>query len=140
MPSVANKNPKQHKGLVYFVDRSLPKTSLLDALRQKGCVVKHHDELFDPDASDVNWLKRAGEENWIVLSHDRNIGRNPLEIQMLRRAKVRAFMPSAKGGLSGKEIMEIIINGLPAIEKFANLNRPPFIAKIYRDGSVKKWR
>jgi predicted nuclease of predicted toxin-antitoxin system len=140
MPLDVNKNRKQLKHLIYFVDRSLPKRSLLKELRQKGCTVKHHDELFVPDASDVEWLRVAGKNNWLVLSHDRNIGRNPLEIEMLRRAKVKAFMPSSKGSLSGAEITNIIIKAIPAIERFARANKPPFIAKIYQDGAVKKWK
>ena len=59
---------------------------------------------------------------------------------MLHRAKVKAFMPSSKGSLTGQKIVDIIINALPAIEDFAKNNNPPFIAKIYQDGSVKKWR
>lgn len=135
-----NKNPKQHEGLVYFVDRSLPKLSLLQALAQKGRIAKHHDDLFPPDAPDVDWLRAAGKNGWIVLSHDRGIGRKPVEIESLRRAKVRAFMPAAKGSLSGNEIVDIIINALPAIEHFDQTNKPPFIAKIYRNGIVIKWR
>lgn len=128
------------KNWVYFIDRSLPKGSLLQALRQIGCVAIHHDERFSPDAPDVVWLREAGENEWIVLSHDRNIGRNPLEIMQLRSAKVRAFMPASSGSLSGKEISDIIIKAISSIERFANNHNPPYIAKIYRDGSVKFWK
>ena len=140
MPSVVNNNPKPLEQWIYFVDRSLPKGSLLQALKENGRVAKHHDELFSQDASDVVWLTEAGKNNWIVLSHDRAIARKPLEIESLRRAKVRAFMPAAKGNLKGQEITEIIINALPAIEEFSQKNVPPFIAKIYRDGTLIKWR
>lgn len=125
----------------YFIDRSLPKNSLLIALKTLQCHVVHHDELFKPDASDVEWLHHVGmQKNWIVLSHDRNIGRNSIEINQLRQSNIRAFMPSAKGSLSGKEISEIIVKAIPTIERFSELYNPPFIAKIYRDGSIKKWR
>lgn len=128
------------KKWTYFIDRSLPKTSLLQALKSKGYNAIHHDELFPPDAADTEWLKHAGGQGWIVLSHDRNIGRNSIEINQLKQSKVMAFMPSAKGSLTGKDISDIIVNALSSIEQFAGSNAPPFIAKIYRDGSVKKWR
>lgn len=140
MQSDANKKSKQHKEWIYFVDRSLPKVSLIQALRQRGCKVKHHDELFSAQTKDIDWLQEAGKNGWIVLSHDRNIGRNPLEINQLRLSKVMAFMPSSKGSLTGKEITEIIVNAISCIEQFAKNNNPPFIAKIYRDGSIKRWR
>ncbi len=140
MPSDANKNQKQRKGLVYFVDRSLPKKSLLAALITEGCIAQHHDDLFPENAPDTDWLQAAGKNGWIVLSHDRRIGRNPLEIQCLYRAGVCAFMPASRGGLSGQETTDIIINAIPAIERFYETNKPPYIARIYRDGSVKKWR
>jgi predicted nuclease of predicted toxin-antitoxin system len=126
--------------MIYFIDRSLPKISLVKALERKGCNVKHHDTIFPQDASDVEWLTEAGKNQWIVLTHDKRIAMNPLEIKSLRRANIKAFVLASKGSLNGEEIVNIVIEALSSIERFAKKNKPPFIAKVYRGGKVKKWK
>lgn len=54
--------------LTFFVDRSLGRKRLVEAIRQSGLDAVAHDDLFAADAPDEVWLQRAGLEGWIVLT------------------------------------------------------------------------
>lgn len=41
--------------------------------------------------ADETWLRRAGREDWVVLTKDDKIRRRPTEMEAFRRAKVRVF-------------------------------------------------
>jgi hypothetical protein len=61
-------------------------------------------------------------------------------VQLLKRlaiknARGRAFL-LVPGGLKGAEQATIISKALPEMLRILDLTKPPFIAKIYRDGSA----
>jgi hypothetical protein len=58
------------------------------------------------------------------------------EKQAIRRAKVRALVIVAHGDLRMEEIAEILLKALSKVESIAVQEKPPFIAKIWRDGNV----
>jgi hypothetical protein len=95
---------------------------------------------FGPDTPDEEWLRLVGQKGWTAITHDKGIGRKPNELAALREANVRAFVLASKGSLKGDEITGILMDALPQIFTFVDKFKPPFIAKIYRGGSVKKWR
>jgi uncharacterized protein with PIN domain len=64
---------KQHKALVFFLDRSLGKKIIAEALRTAGADVRIHDDIFIQDAQDVEWLPEVGQKGWIVLTKDSHI-------------------------------------------------------------------
>src|SRR2546422_93749 len=68
----------------FFVDRSLGRHLLPDALRAAGFVVHTMVSVFGSDAEqkvdDVEWLQLAGDRNWLVLSKDARIRKRPHEI------------------------------------------------------------
>ena len=77
--------------LVFFVDRSLGKRVVARALRDAGARVEVHDDHFPQDATDVEWLTHAGAQDWIILSKDERIRRNPLERNAFQQAGVRTL-------------------------------------------------
>ena len=50
----------------FFVDRSLGGAFVADALREAGHAVVVHDDEFEPDARDVEWLRAVGERGWVI--------------------------------------------------------------------------
>ena len=50
--------------LVFFVDRSLGKRDVPEALRRAGETVEIHDDHFAPDAKDADWLSVVGTRGW----------------------------------------------------------------------------
>ena len=134
-PSAANW-PSPPERLVFFVDRSLGRRVIPGALRDAGEDVRIHDEFFPQDAPDPVWLTAVGQRGWVVLTKDTRIRYRVIEISALRAARVRAFVLTAKGDLSGPEMAAIFIRALPAIRKLCARTPPPFIARVTREGHV----
>ncbi len=125
---------------IFFVDRSLGRKVIPDALRRAGEKVKTHDELFPQDTPDETWLKEAGRQGWIVLTKDTRIRYHANEVAALLRSKVRAFVLTARGDLTGAEMAEIFIKASPAMKRMSRDVAGPFIARIQRDSSVELLR
>jgi hypothetical protein len=71
-----------------------------------------------------------------VVTRDERIRYRVAEKQAIRRAKVRAFVLAAQGNLRAEMLAEIFLKALPKIRAIVTNHRPPFIAKIWRDGKV----
>jgi hypothetical protein len=56
---VARSKSKPRELLLFFVDRSLGKKRIAEAMRAAGAQVHVHDDFFAPGAPDVEWLQRA---------------------------------------------------------------------------------
>ncbi|MEW6353663.1 MAG: hypothetical protein AB1469_05130 [Pseudomonadota bacterium] len=59
--------------IVFFIDRSLGKKAVTDALRAAGARAEVHDDHLPQDAKDETWLRYVGERNWVVLTQDDRI-------------------------------------------------------------------
>lgn len=129
---------KRHEALVFFLDRSLGKKVIAEALRAAGADVRIHDDIFNQDAQDVEWLPEVGRKEWVVLTKDSHIRHRFVERMALISSGVRAFI-LVSGNLSGPEMAEIFVKALPRIRRFAIRHSPPFIAKILKDSSIEMW-
>lgn len=83
--------PKHVSGLVFFIDRSLGRKYVTEALRTAGATVVAHDDHFPQTTPDVEWLAEVGRRGWVVFSKDERIRRNRIEREALEAAHVRAF-------------------------------------------------
>jgi predicted nuclease of predicted toxin-antitoxin system len=122
--------------LVFFVDRSLGRKIIPDALRAAGEEVRVHDDFFPQDAKDEVWLAEVGRRGWVVLTKDQHIRYREVEVQALLAAKVRSFVLTARGDLSGAEVGHIFVKALQAMKKLCATTPPPFIARVSRDSTV----
>jgi hypothetical protein len=87
-------SPSQ-RPLEFFVDRSLGRHRVPEALRGAGWTLRTHHEVYgerDEHVADVEWLELCGELGLPVLSKDRRIRYRPAEIEAIRRFEVRAFV------------------------------------------------
>jgi predicted nuclease of predicted toxin-antitoxin system len=108
-----------------------------EALRDSGINVVHHDEIFKPDTPDTEWLAHAGAQGWAVLTKDKRIQYHPLEIAALLAAHVRTFVIATTANLTGEELAALAVKAMPKVRRIIQQTPPPFIAKIYRGGSIK---
>ncbi|HWY43356.1 MAG TPA: hypothetical protein VNX66_07665 [Candidatus Sulfotelmatobacter sp.] len=120
---------------VFFIDRSLGKNVISQALRNAHCEVKVHDELFPQDAPDEEWLREVGRNGWIVLTKDKNIRFRELEKQALISSKARAFVLTARD-VTGPEMAEIFVKALPKMLRILERTPGPFLARVTRGGQV----
>lgn len=122
---------------VFFVDRSLGGKWVVEALRAAGAQVVVHDDVFDQNALDVEWLAEAGRRGWVVLTKDSAIRRNQHEKAMFREARVRVFALARKD-LSGQEMADLFASAMEGMRKRAANIAPPFVFSISRNGDFKR--
>lgn len=84
------------------------------------------------------WIPDVGRRGWILLSKDEKIRYRLAEKRAIAQAAVRAFFLVPKG-LTGPENGRILASALERMRNFSIGNRPPFIAKVFRNGTVKMW-
>ena len=121
--------------LIFFLDRSLGKHIVAEALRQAGAKVEVHDEHFPQDARDEEWLREVGQRGWIVLTRDDRIRYRFHERTALLQARIRAFV-LVRRSLSGPAMAEAFVNALPAMRQFVERHQAPFIARVTQTGNV----
>jgi uncharacterized protein with PIN domain len=105
-------------------------------LRAAGLNVLVHDDHFAQNAPDPEWLTAAGDNGWIIITRDERIRYRIAEKQAIRRAKARAFVLAAHGDLRAEFLAEIFLKALPRVREIVAKTRPPFLAKIWRNGSA----
>jgi len=106
-------------------------------LRGADLKVEVHDDHFNQDAKDPEWLTSAGAREWIVITRDERIRYRAAEREAIRKAKVRAFVLVARGNLRAEDLAAVLLKALPKIRATALNEKPPFIAKVWRDGKVE---
>lgn len=121
---------------VFFIDRSLGRHHIADALRKAGARVEVHFDHFPDDAPDATWLETVGRKGWIVLAKDRRIRFRTIEKRALLSANVGAVILRT-GNLTGPAMAELFVRALPAIRRLIERRRRPFIAMLMRDGTLK---
>jgi hypothetical protein len=129
-------SPSLPEPLVFFVDRSLGRHIIANALREAGAWVELHDDHFSQDAQDQVWLAEVGNRGWVVLTKDKRLRYRAVEKNAMMSAGVRAFVLTARGDLSGAEIGQIFVKALPTIKRSCATDSGPFVAHVNRDGSV----
>ena len=125
--------------IVFFLDTCLGNSKIAEAMRAMGISVETHDQHFDKDALDIDWIPQLAEKEWVILTKDEKIGKNALERQVVARTGLRMFTFTSQQ-LSGDEMIKILEKAIIPIQNFIEKNPAPFIAKIHKDGSVKKWK
>ncbi|HYG10701.1 MAG TPA: hypothetical protein VD835_12180 [Pyrinomonadaceae bacterium] len=129
---------KRLEPFTFFVDRSLGRVIVPEALRKVGLTVEVHADHFEHDAPDTAWLQKCGEEGWIVLAKDKAIKKNPLERQAIFTHGLAAFF-LIKTSATGEENAQAVIKGIQKIIGVLENQRRPFIARITSDGKVELW-
>jgi len=133
----AASSPSPPEPLAFFIDRSLGKKYIAEALRaQPGVEIHAHDDHFAADARDEEWLAVVGGQGWVVLTKDNRIRYRSTELTARTQAGVAAFVLAA-GNLRGDEMAKVFVEALPAIRRFVARYSRPFVAKITRSGAVE---
>jgi len=134
-PSAASSGSKLREALVFFIDRSLGRKIVAQALREVGEIIQIHDDHFAPDAKDEDWLAEVGKRGWIVLTKDDRIRYRVTERSALTSAKVGAFVLTSTQ-LQGTEMAAAFVKALPRIKRLIANHTPPFIGRVSRNGKV----
>lgn len=88
--SDANSSSRPLDSLEIFIDRSLGK-KIARPLIEAGATVHLHDDYFEQNVEDQEWLAEVGKRGWLVLTKDQWIRRRPLERDSDHRAIGRSI-------------------------------------------------
>ncbi|NVO86242.1 PIN-like domain-containing protein [Hymenobacter terrestris] len=121
---------------VFFLDRTLDTALVRTALRSQPGPVLRHAELFESATPDAEWLPAVTARSGFVLTQERRLHYNPLELQALQASGAGTFIFVAKG-LTGAGLAECVLRALPRLRRFVQRHPRPFVAKVYVDGSVQ---
>jgi predicted nuclease of predicted toxin-antitoxin system len=123
---------------IFFIDRCLGK-KLAATLQNVGARVEIHDDHFDQNSYDKDWLREVGKRNWVVLTKDKKIATRYLELLAVAQGNVRLFA-FVDGNVSGDVMAQAFVNALENMQRFILENPEPFIAKVHKSGMVKSYK
>lgn len=118
----------------FFVDRSLGRHAVPDALRTDGWLLRTHLEVFgsrDEEVPDTEWLEFCGNEGLIVLTKDQRIRYRPAEIEVVVRFDVKMFA-LANRNLKAEEQADRFIRHRSRLDAAA-LENGPFIYSVQQE-------
>jgi hypothetical protein len=134
-PSDASFPQRQPDGPVFFIDRCLGRIVVAEALRAIGEHVELHHNHFEQAATDQQWLVPAGKRGWVVLTKDRHIKTNQIEIASLIQANVACFnLVSAE--MSGPDMAAAFVAAMRDMKRMLMRIQRPFVANVSRSGRV----
>lgn len=107
---------------------------MAEAIRAAGHEAELLGDNFRVDAPDVDWLPVVGQRGWVLLTRDREVARNPLELAAIRNSGVRAFVLTAANDLKATDLIELVRKHLKRIAGRARGNAGPFISKVTQAG------
>ncbi|NJL01587.1 MAG: hypothetical protein HC838_05290 [Spirulinaceae cyanobacterium RM2_2_10] len=108
--------------LTVFVDRNVA-NSAVEAMRAQGLRVEKHDDHFGQTAPDVIWLPKVAAAGWAILTKDKAISKNQLEVEALTRAGAKVFTITGKNW-TGRLTREAIGKAVPRIVKLVATTAP----------------
>jgi hypothetical protein len=118
----------------FFIDRSLGRHVVPDALREAGAVVHVmadvYGERIGQGLADEEWLRDAGERGWVVLMKDAKIRYRPAELQVVIDYGLQAFCLT-NANLRGVDMAERFVENLPRITRIAEEKPGPYIYGVY---------
>lgn len=96
--------------------------------------MRPYDEFSGQD--DVDWLPVIGERRWVLLTKDKNIRKNQLEVDAILNAGVRAFVLTA-ANLHRDDMARLICGAMRKVYRICR-QRGPFIFNITGSGIVSQ--
>ena len=121
--------------LKFFIDRGLGRNVVPEAIRRIGYEAVIHDDIFEQETSDTDWLNEIGKLGLVFLSKDQHIEKNPAEVMAVMRAKVHGFVLFC-GGSTGKQNANAFCLAIPQIVEICSRNAPPTLHRVYLDGKL----
>ena len=140
MLSGHRREPRSHETTVFFLDRSVGRHDVANALRQRGFEVVLMHELY-PDGSDQSvgdddWIARVSDLDHIAITKDLNIVR--AHGRAIQKSGIRLFaFDSAR--LTGSEMAGRIDRHLNRVLQRASKPGPYFYV-IHSDSLELRWR
>jgi hypothetical protein len=125
---------KPPEPFTWFIDRSLGRKIAVD-LRAAGFKIEEHSDHFVHDAPDADWLAEVGRRGWLVLTKDKAIRRNALEMAAIVAGNVSCFS-LGHGNLKAAQMAQAFIAARSAMQNALRRFEPPLTASVTTAGHV----
>ena len=119
--------------MTLFIDNNLGQ-NLAAGMKAFGEDVSHLRELFPANAKDTEWLPVVGARQYILVTRDEEIRREPSELAALKKNAVGAFFLGGKG-LNRCQLIQQLVRNWPRIKELAHKERRPFAFRIPPSGT-----
>jgi predicted nuclease of predicted toxin-antitoxin system len=120
-----------------FIDRSLGKRKLLEALSSAGASAVHHDDLFPQFTPDEVWIQDIAQRGWGILTNDRQIKRRPMERLAVQESGAKLFTLTCKH-VDGNTIASVFVRHLEKILNITANEKGPFIYSVTQTRLIRQ--
>jgi len=100
-----------------------------------GLRVERKTDHFPQDAPDAEWIREVGKRGWVILSKDKGLRHNHLEVIALLESGVPSFILTC-GNATGEEMAKAFELAVPSMLKLIKRQSPPFVASVGKAGTV----
>ena len=121
-----------------FIDASLPRSVADELKKVREDVVFKHD-IFAPGTDDPIWLRRVGVEGWLAITRDWHIRTRPGEREAIMENGVGCFILTHQDGLGTPEVVRIVFDYLPEMERRFGSTPRPFIYTVTKNGHFTEY-
>lgn len=119
----------------FFTDRNLGRYDFPGLLRAGGVRVHAHEDHFAQNAPDDLWMPEVASRGWIILSPDKRITRDPVELAAIMLSNA-AMVCLVGGHEKTLDLAANFLNTFAKIAQFVESARPPYVARLYRPSPV----
>jgi predicted nuclease of predicted toxin-antitoxin system len=135
--SAAQREAERLASLSFFLDHQIGRYQVAEILRAAGAKVEVHLDHFPGDMPDVEWIPEVARRDWVLITKDQNIRRNPLERAAYRAARLRGFVVTGKD-MNAKELGELLVRCLAGMTRRTAGRPGPMLFTISRGGTFTK--
>ena len=125
----------------FFIDRSLGRHHLANALRAQGLIARTMAEVsgekIGQGLDDETWLADVGRRDWIVLMKDAKVRYRPAELQALQEHRVRAFCLTNANLRAAEQTERFVVNRARILRRARHAG--PYIYGVYATGIRRLW-
>ncbi len=132
----ASYQSRQPHDPVFFIDKCLGLHVVPDALRAIGVSVELKTDHFDEDTEDKDWIPTVGKRGWIILSADKRLKHNHIEIVALLKSNTHSFLLTS-GSFTGKEMAHAFVTAMGDMKGIIAGTPPPAVCIISKPGCVR---
>lgn len=122
--------------ITFFIDKCLGTKIVPEKLRNAGFQCELKTDHFPPDTFDHVWIPEVGKRGWVILTKDKYLRHNYLEISALLKSQTHSFVLTS-GNYSGAEMGDTITKAARSMTKMVAKFPAPFVGKILRGGRVE---
>ena len=92
---------------------------------------RYADHFAEANVPDHEWIAFAARQQWVAVSHDRNIKSDPIAIRTVMEEGLRLFIVRGKN-LTGPEKAQLFVDAQPAVRRELARYAEAFIATVHR--------